>query len=70
VSASNYHHIDGCTILRETEKAFLVRLPEDLGGDEEWIPLSQIADAEEYAVGDEDVTLSVREWLARERGWM
>ena len=62
---SNYVHLDVDEILKETAKAFLVLLPD---GEEVWLPFSQVADHEAYAVGDTGVTISITEWLAREKG--
>jgi hypothetical protein len=64
MSASNYVHLDNCDVIRETENAFLIRYE----GEEIWIPRSQLADADDYAAGDEDVTLSVTEWIAKQKG--
>lgn len=65
---SNYVHLDFEEIVAETEKAFLVRLGDDLDNEEVWLPFSQIADAEDYSVGDKDGTISVTEWIAKEKG--
>ena len=64
MSASNYVHIDVDRIERVTEKAMLVLLD----GEEVWLPLSQVADADDYAAGDEDCCISITEWIAREKG--
>lgn len=71
MSASNYHHIDNVLVLRATDRALFVRLPETEEWDEEetWIPRSQVVEGDEWEVGDEG-TLSVTEWLARQRGWV
>lgn len=58
-------HLDVAKIVRETDSAFLVRLE---SGDEHWVPKSQISDPEDYEVGDEDVTISITEWLAQQKG--
>lgn len=47
-----------------TEKAMLV----SIGDEWIWLPLSQVADADDYEEGDEDCTISVTEWIAREKG--
>lgn len=65
MSASNYVHILVEAIEAETNKAFLCRLGD---GWEEWIPFSQIADYEDYRVGDKDVELSITEWIAKQKG--
>lgn len=64
MSASSWVHLDVDEILRETDKAFLVRLE---SGREEWLPFSQIGDAEAYAVGDEGCTISITEWFANQK---
>lgn len=66
MSNSNYVHIDVEEILRVTDKALLCLID----GEEVWLPLSQIADADDYdfGVGDQELTVSITEWLAREKG--
>ena len=61
---SRWVHLDFDEILRETEKAFLIRIDDE----EYWIPFSQIADPEEYREGDTDGEISITEWIAREKG--
>lgn len=65
MSHSNWVHLDVEEIVQETEAAFLLRLD---GGEEIWLPKSQIDDAEAYTVGDEDLTVSVTEWIAKQKG--
>lgn len=60
---SDYVCIEIDKILRETDKAFLVRID----GDETWLPKSQMADWEDYEVGDVDLEISVTEWIAKEK---
>lgn len=57
-------HLDVERIKKETEKAFLVTID----GEDYWLPKSQISDADDYCDGDQDVTLSITEWLAEEKG--
>lgn len=64
MSASNYVHLDVAEIKKITDKAMLV----DIEDEEVWIPLSQIADAENYQEGDTDCTVSVTEWFAGKEG--
>ena len=64
VSASNYVHLDVDEVIKETDKAFLVALKD---GEELWLPKSQLADPDDYAVGDTDCTISVTQWLAKEK---
>jgi hypothetical protein len=68
--SDDYVDID-CVIRRTTLAAVLIAIPDD---DEEpefweehWIPKSQIADDERY-FGDGEVTLSIAEWIAEDRG--
>jgi len=65
MSQSGYVHIDVERIVRETDKAFQVLLE---GGELVWLPKSQIADADAYEVGDEDASMSITEYIAREKG--
>lgn len=61
MGASKWVHLDVDEILRETEKAFLLRLEE---GQEVWVPKSQISEPGIYSEGDRDATVSVSEWFA------
>lgn len=61
MGASKWVHLDVSEILRETEKAFLLKLESGL---EVWVPKSQISDADIYSEGDRDATVSVSEWFA------
>lgn len=63
VSASNLVYLDVDEIKRETNKAFLLVID----GEEHWIPKSQIADPDEYEVGDKNLTVSVSEWIAEQK---
>lgn len=62
--SSNWIHIEVDEVARETQKAFLLRID----GEEYWIPFSQIADAEDYSEGDVNVSMSISEWIANEKG--
>lgn len=66
VSASDYVHLDVEEVLRETDKALHVLLE---GGEEVWLPKSQVKDAGDYRPGDRGCTMSITEWLAREKGF-
>lgn len=52
-------------VLKETEKALLLLLEDD--DREEWIPKNQISDPDMYGEGDEDITVSVTEWIANQK---
>jgi hypothetical protein len=66
MSASNWVHLEGCNVLRVTDKAMLVEYDDG----ELWLPLSQIdpESRDQYEEGDEDVTVSITLWLAKEKG--
>lgn len=64
MSASNYVHLEVEVVVRVTDNALLARID----GDDIWIPLSQVADADDYEAGDTDVTLSVTKWFADKEG--
>lgn len=64
MSASNYVYLDVEEIRAETAKALLLVV----GGEEYWVPLSQIADADDYNKGDTDVEVAVTEWFAKKEG--
>jgi len=63
MGASQWVHLDVDEIVRETADAFLIRYRDD----EIWIPKSQVADAGDYQEGDENLTLSVTEWIAKKK---
>lgn len=56
--------LDDCKILAVTDAAILVVYD----GERIWFPKSQVADAEAFEAGDEDVTVSVTEWIAKKNG--
>ena len=62
---SEYVHLDFKTIHKETDKALLVELEDERRF---WIPLSQIADSDDYREGDTDGTISVTTWFAHKEG--
>ena len=64
MGASNWVHLDDCDVLRTTEKAILV----EYDGEEIWLPRSQVSDGEQYEEGDTGVTISITEYIAREKG--
>ena len=64
MGSTNWFHLTVDEILRETEKAFLLRI----GDEDVWIPFSQIADHEDYQVGECGVGMSVSEWIAEQKG--
>lgn len=63
--ASNYVHVAVHVIRQESDKAFQVVLED---GTIHWLPKSQIANAGDYEAGDRDLTLSITEWIAGEKG--
>jgi hypothetical protein len=65
MSFSGYVHIEVDLIKKITEKAFLVKTNDF----DVWLPKSQIADPEDYEEGDENITLSITEWIAKQKGF-
>lgn len=63
--ASNWIHLDVVKIHRESEKAFELELE---GGELVWVPKSQISEPDDLEEGDEDVTVSITEWIAEQKG--
>lgn len=51
-------------IKKVTEKALLA----DFGGEEIWLPLSQLEDQDRYEEGDCDITIGMSEWIAKQKG--
>ena len=64
MSASNWVHLDVDRITRITEKAMQV----EIGDESIWLPLSQVSEPETFDEGDEDITVSVTEWIAQQKG--
>lgn len=64
MSASGYVHLDPCSVLNVTDSAILVMYE----GTKYWFPLTHVADPETYEAGDEEITISVTEWIARQKG--
>ena len=62
----DYVHIEVDRVAKITEKAMLV----EIDGEEVWLPLSQISpeDRDQYQEGDEDVSMCITEWIAKEKG--
>jgi hypothetical protein len=77
--ADRWVHLDVRRIIRETDAAFLVLIPSDeydgdpetalaCDCDEVWLPKSQISEPDDYAAGDENLTISVTAWIAEQKG--
>lgn len=64
MSASHYVHLNDCEVKRTTEKAILI----DYEGEEIWLPRSQVSEGDKYEAGDTGVTISITEYIAREKG--
>lgn len=66
--------IAGCTAIKETDKAILVRVASVDGkgpSTEAWVPKSQLHPEENEINESGDVgMLVIREWLAIEKGWL
>lgn len=63
VSHSHWVHLEDCSVKRVTEKALLI----EYDGEEVWLPLSQVSEGEKYEEGDEEVTVSITEWIAKQK---
>ena len=61
----NWIHLDVKLIVKETDRAFLLRLDDDT---EHWIPKNQISDPDDYEEGDKDCSVSITEWIAEQKG--
>lgn len=67
MSASSYTHLDFVEIVAESNKergALLVRYKRKGTINEQWIPYSVIADADDYRKGDVRGTISILSWWA------
>ena len=60
---SNYVHLEDCTILKKTDKAVLIRYD----GEQHWLPLSQVADADDLHEQTSGITVSITEWIAEQK---
>jgi hypothetical protein len=65
MSRSDYVHLDFEEIVAESQKALLVRFEE--GEQPLWIPLSQVADSDDYSVGDGPGTISLTAWICEQK---
>lgn len=65
--ASGWLHLDVDRIVRETEAAFLVDIKD---GEQTWLPKSQVKNPGDYNQGDTNVTISITEWIARQKNLM
>ena len=65
MAASNWCHIEVEEVLKVTDKAMLLQHADG----QDWFPLSQVDEPEKYEAGDKNVTVSVTEWIAKERGF-
>lgn len=65
--ASNWVHLENCEIVAVSDKAILVVNEEPLG-EPTWFPKSQVDEADKFVVGDKDVTVSITEWIANQKG--
>lgn len=65
MSASRWVHLDVVEVRRESIKAFELELEE---AEVVWIPKSQIHDPGRLKMGDRNVTVSITEWIANEKG--
>jgi hypothetical protein len=63
MGASGWVHVDFEEIKVETPDAFLFVID----GEDYWIPRSQIADPGDYHNGDKDGTVSISEWIAKQK---
>lgn len=66
MGSTNYVHLEGCDVLKVTDKAVLVKFDDE----QHWIPVSQLADREDHTheEGDKGVTVSISEWIAEQKG--
>jgi len=64
MSYSGYTHVEVERVVSETANAFLL----SIDGFEHWIPKSQIADPDTYERGDENVMVSMTDWIAKQKG--
>ena len=61
---SNWVHLDVDEIVSETDNAFLLLISYE----EIWIPKSQISNPNDYSKGDKNCTISITNWIAKQKG--
>lgn len=66
MSASDWAHLDFDLIVAETDRALLFEFAELAG--QIWVPLSVIADPDDYKRGDKNGTVSIKMWFAKKEG--
>ncbi len=64
MSQSNYVHLENCDIVAATDHAILV----EYDGDRHWFPRTQVADPDDCKPGEKGRTVSVTDWIARQKG--
>jgi hypothetical protein len=62
--SSEYIWLENCKILRVTERAIQVEHDDGIF----WFPISQVEDADRFETGDEDVSVGITEWIAKQKG--
>lgn len=67
MAASSWVHLNVTLVKRATPLALLLVL-EDPDQDDVWIPKSQMEEPDAYAEGDTDATISVTEYIAKQKG--
>lgn len=65
MSESPWVHLDFDLIVAESQKAFQI---EFANGRTLWVPMSVIADHEDYGRGNTNGSISVQEWWAKKEG--
>jgi len=61
---TKYVHLEGCRVIRDTEKAILI----EYNGEQHWLPRSVVSNGDNYEQGDKDLTISIPEKWANEKG--
>lgn len=61
---TQYVHLEGCFVQRTTEKALLVQY----NGESYWLPRAAVSNGGNFDAGDRNVTISIPERLAEEKG--
>ena len=67
MSDDDVYDLEDVSVIRESEKAICCK--HEVHG-EFWVPKSQIAPASEVYSAETSGTLVVKEWIAREKGWL
>lgn len=66
MTQSKYVLLLECDVIKESDKAFLIDVPDGNDFSRKWVPKSQIEDSDGLEVGDVGIAVSVTRWFAEQ----